>query len=163
MRVSEARVEITRFIKDCYRTGVRTALIIHGIGLKSQPRPGLLKSLVNQWLPDIENVLAFHTAQKISRWHGRNLCHDSEKSKCKTSDQRTKSETVDRIPLSYCGQQYRNILCVFGKKITHLSLVAVLATSLIAWAPNAHADDSNTEQPQRIILVIADGNGFFLI
>ncbi|WP_126794325.1 DNA endonuclease SmrA [Aliidiomarina haloalkalitolerans] len=67
MRVSEARVEITRFIKDCYRTGVRTALVIHGIGLKSQPRPGLLKSLVNQWLPDIENVLAFHTAQK---YHG---------------------------------------------------------------------------------------------
>ncbi|MCH8502260.1 MAG: DNA endonuclease SmrA [Aliidiomarina sp.] len=65
MRVSEARIEISRFIKECYRTGVRTALIIHGIGLKSQPRPGLLKSLVNQWLPDIENVMAFHSAQKF--------------------------------------------------------------------------------------------------
>ncbi|MCH8502261.1 MAG: alkaline phosphatase [Aliidiomarina sp.] len=46
------------------------------------------------------------------------------------------------------------------QKITHLSLVAVVATSLFAWAPNAHADDSTSVQPQRIILVIADGMGF---
>ncbi|WP_194756960.1 DNA endonuclease SmrA [Aliidiomarina indica] len=64
LRVREARREVAGFINECYRTGVRTALIIHGLGVKSQPRPALLKSLCNQWLPDLEPVLAFHTAQK---------------------------------------------------------------------------------------------------
>ncbi|TRW50296.1 DNA endonuclease SmrA [Aliidiomarina halalkaliphila] len=64
LRVREARREVAGFIMECYRTGVRTALIIHGLGLKSQPRPALLKSLCNQWLPDLEPVLAFHSAQK---------------------------------------------------------------------------------------------------
>lgn len=65
MRVSQARKEVAGFINECYRTGVRTALIIHGQGLKSQPRPALLKSLCNQWLPELEPVLAIHSAQKF--------------------------------------------------------------------------------------------------
>lgn len=65
LRVSEARREVASFIKECYRTGVRTALIIHGQGLKSQPRPALLKSLCYQWLPELEHVLAIHSAQKF--------------------------------------------------------------------------------------------------
>ncbi|RUO23650.1 DNA endonuclease SmrA [Aliidiomarina iranensis] len=65
LRVSEARREVASFIQECYRTGVRTALIIHGQGLKSQPRPALLKSLCHQWLPELEPVLAIHTAQKF--------------------------------------------------------------------------------------------------
>ncbi|WP_157981316.1 DNA endonuclease SmrA [Aliidiomarina sanyensis] len=64
LRVREARREVAGFIADCYRRGIRTGLIIHGLGLKSQPRPALLKSLCNQWLPELEPVLAFHTAQK---------------------------------------------------------------------------------------------------
>lgn len=64
LRVREARREVAGFIMECYRTGVRTALIIHGLGVKSKPRPALLKSLCNQWLPDLEPVLAFHSAQK---------------------------------------------------------------------------------------------------
>lgn len=67
MRVQEARVEVARFIQDCYRYGVRTAVLIHGKGKRSAERPALLKSLCNQWLPELEPVLAFHTAQ---RQHG---------------------------------------------------------------------------------------------
>lgn len=64
LRVREARREVARFIADCYQRGIRTGLVIHGLGLKSKPRPALLKSLCNQWLPELEPVLAFHTAQK---------------------------------------------------------------------------------------------------
>ncbi|MFU8783471.1 DNA endonuclease SmrA [Aliidiomarina sp.] len=65
MRVTEARKEVAGFIQECYRDGVRTALVIHGQGLRSQPRPALLKSLCNQWLPELEPVLAMHSAQKF--------------------------------------------------------------------------------------------------
>ncbi|CUS47238.1 MAG: hypothetical protein HLUCCO02_07230 [Idiomarinaceae bacterium HL-53] len=64
MRVKEARIEVARFIQDCYRYGVRTCMLIHGKGKRSPERPALLKSLCNQWLPELEPVLAFHTAHK---------------------------------------------------------------------------------------------------
>ncbi|MCC5855642.1 MAG: DNA endonuclease SmrA [Idiomarina sp.] len=67
MRVKEARTEVARFIEDCHRYGIRCATLIHGKGKRTPERPALLKSLCNQWLPELEPVLAFHTAQ---RGHG---------------------------------------------------------------------------------------------
>lgn len=64
MRVTEARNAVAQFITDCYQRGVRNALIMHGMGKQSTPRPALLKSLCNQWLPELSQVLAFHTADK---------------------------------------------------------------------------------------------------
>lgn len=63
----EARVALFEFIQDCHRSGVRSALIIHGQGKHSKPHPALIKSYVNKWLRELEPVMAFHSAQ---RHHG---------------------------------------------------------------------------------------------
>lgn len=39
-------------------------LIRHGIGFKNKKHPGVLKSYTNKWLQELEQVLAFHSAQK---------------------------------------------------------------------------------------------------
>lgn len=58
-----ARYALAEFIQDCYQRGVRNALIIHGLSKHSQPRPGLLRSLCAQWLPQLKPVLAIHSAR----------------------------------------------------------------------------------------------------
>lgn len=63
MTVERARQEVYQFIKDCMQNDVRTALITHGKG-ETRQQPALLKSCVAFWLPQIEDVLAFHSAQR---------------------------------------------------------------------------------------------------
>lgn len=63
LTVDKARKEIYQFIQDCVANDVRTALVTHGKG-EGRERPAILKSCVAFWLPQIEQVLAFHTAQK---------------------------------------------------------------------------------------------------
>ncbi|MEE2729582.1 MAG: DNA endonuclease SmrA [Pseudomonadota bacterium] len=64
--VEQARKEVFEFIQECNRLGVRTVMILHGKGDRSQ-QPALLKSYVNKWLPCLPAVMAFHSAQ---RHHG---------------------------------------------------------------------------------------------
>lgn len=64
MKFDEARVSLYKTIKDCHERGIRTLLVQHGLGLQSKPFPAFLKSYVNQWLRQIDMVIAFHTAQK---------------------------------------------------------------------------------------------------
>lgn len=61
--VEQSRQAVWGFIKDCYHQGVRCGLITHGKG-QGREEPAKLKSCVNHWLPQIDSVLAFHTAQK---------------------------------------------------------------------------------------------------
>jgi len=61
--VEQSRQAVWGFIKDCYQQGVRCGLITHGKG-QGREEPAKLKSCVNHWLPQIDSVLAFHTAQK---------------------------------------------------------------------------------------------------
>jgi DNA-nicking Smr family endonuclease len=61
--VEQARHEVFEFIRECSRLGVRTVMILHGKGDRSQ-QPALLKSYVNKWLPNLPAVMAFHSAQK---------------------------------------------------------------------------------------------------
>lgn len=61
--VTQARYSLAAFIYECYEKGVRNALIIHGLGKHSKPRPGLLKNLCRQWLMQLEPVLAAHSAR----------------------------------------------------------------------------------------------------
>ncbi len=63
MSVEQARLALFRFIQDCLENEIRTALITHGKG-EGRETPALLKSCVAHWLPQMEEVLAFHTAQK---------------------------------------------------------------------------------------------------
>ena len=64
--VEQSRQAVFGFIKDCTRLGLRTVMILHGKGDRSQ-QPALLKSYVNKWLPALPPVMAFHSAQ---RQHG---------------------------------------------------------------------------------------------
>ena len=65
--LKNARNTLFNFINDCQQQNVRVVLIRHGVGIKNKTKPGILKSFVNKWLPELPAVLAFHTAQ---RHHG---------------------------------------------------------------------------------------------
>lgn len=87
MTVDHARREVYQFIKDCVQNDVRTALITHGKG-ELREQPALLKSCVAFWLPQIEEVLAFHSAQKPHGGLGATyvLLRKSERKKQETRD-----------------------------------------------------------------------------
>lgn len=61
--VEMARRAVLEFVRDCMEADVRCALITHGKG-EGRKQPALLKSCVNTWLPQLREVLAFHSAQK---------------------------------------------------------------------------------------------------
>lgn len=59
--VAEARQEVYLLFKAAIKFDYRVLLITHGKGLLSNP-PARLKSYINHWLKQIDNVLAFHSA-----------------------------------------------------------------------------------------------------
>lgn len=61
--VEAARSAVFTFVRDCLEHDVRCALITHGKG-EGRQQPAVLKSCINHWLPQMEAVLAFHSAQK---------------------------------------------------------------------------------------------------
>lgn len=61
-KFEQARRAIFKRVIDAYKVGTRTLLIKHGIGLHDKPAPALLKSYVNQWLQEMPQLIAFHTA-----------------------------------------------------------------------------------------------------
>jgi len=61
--VEQSRQAVWDFLKDCQTHGIRCALITHGKG-EGREQPAKLKSCVNHWLRQVDQVLAFHTAQK---------------------------------------------------------------------------------------------------
>lgn len=69
MSVESARLAVYQFIVDCVANDVRMALVTHGKGL-GRDHPALLKSCVAHWLPELDDVLAFHTAQKYHGGYG---------------------------------------------------------------------------------------------
>lgn len=62
-KFEQARSSLFNHIVDSHKKGDRTLLIKHGLGLRSQPFPALLKSYLNQWLQQMPEVIAYHTAQ----------------------------------------------------------------------------------------------------
>ncbi len=64
MTTETARREIFEFIEGSYRYGLRSVLIIHGKGESKaeQARSSIIKGCVDQWLRDLDKVLAFHSA-----------------------------------------------------------------------------------------------------
>ena len=62
MTIEESRRSVYQFIRDCMRNDIRCALITHGKG-EGRKKPAVLKSHVAYWLPQIKEVLAFHSAQ----------------------------------------------------------------------------------------------------
>lgn len=58
---SQALDELLDFINQCNSLGIRTFLINFGRG-GQQSEANQLRSLMNIWLPNIENVMAYHSA-----------------------------------------------------------------------------------------------------
>ena len=88
LTVEQARRTLYQFIQDCLENDVRFALLTHGKG-EGRETPALLKSCVAYWLPQIEEVLAFHTAQKQHGSYGATylLLKKSERKKEINRDQ----------------------------------------------------------------------------
>ena len=63
--LKESCDRVYQTIKQSHERGVRALLIQHGQGLDSKPFPALKKSYVNHWLRELEEVIAFHTAQPL--------------------------------------------------------------------------------------------------
>ena len=61
--LEKAREAVFNFVRDCHRHDIRAALISHGKGVGRNP-PALLKSCVAFWLPQFEQVLAYHSAPR---------------------------------------------------------------------------------------------------
>ncbi len=61
--VEMARSVLYQFVRDCMEADVRCALVTHGKG-EGRKQPAVLKSCLNAWLPQLSEVLAFHSAQK---------------------------------------------------------------------------------------------------
>lgn len=85
MTIDQARNAVYQFIKDCMNNDIRCALITHGKG-EGRNLPAQLKSCLNHWLPQFEQVLAFHSAQKHHGWVGATyvLLRKSDKKKLET-------------------------------------------------------------------------------
>lgn len=64
LKFDDARLTIYSTLQECHERGIRCVLIDHGIGLNSKPFPAFMKSYVNQWLREMNMVIAFHTALK---------------------------------------------------------------------------------------------------
>ncbi|TOG46628.1 DNA endonuclease SmrA [Vibrio parahaemolyticus] len=64
--LKEARDEVVKFLKQCISMDIRTVVIVHGRGERSNP-PALMKSFVSSWLQQIQEVQCVHSAQ---RFHG---------------------------------------------------------------------------------------------
>ena len=62
--VDEARREVFQFIRDCVKFELRSVIILHGKGDRNKDQEALLKSYVAAWLPELHEVMAFHSAQK---------------------------------------------------------------------------------------------------
>ncbi len=61
--VEEARRQVFRFVGDCISHDIRNVLILPGKGDRNEGDPAVLKSYLAQWLEDLDDVQAFHTAQ----------------------------------------------------------------------------------------------------
>ena len=64
MTVEEARREVFRFLKECLHYELRTVIILHGKGDRNPEKIATIKSHLAIWLPQVDEVLAFHSAAK---------------------------------------------------------------------------------------------------
>lgn len=63
MTIDKAREVVFSFINDCVKYDLRTVIIMPGKGDRNSDDPALLKSHLIHWLPQLADVLAYHTAQ----------------------------------------------------------------------------------------------------
>jgi DNA-nicking Smr family endonuclease len=64
MTVESARKEVYSFLNDCHQYDLRVVMILHGKGDRNPDNVATLKSHLAVWLPQLDEVLAFHSALK---------------------------------------------------------------------------------------------------
>ena len=64
MIVRVARVEVANFLHECQEHNIRCARIVHGKGYGSWQKQPILKSKLNRWLQQRDEVLAFCSARQ---------------------------------------------------------------------------------------------------
>ena len=69
LKADAARDALCDFIQAKAQESKRCLLIIHGKG-GHEGAPPLIKNLVNRWLPQMDEILAFHSAQAKDGGHG---------------------------------------------------------------------------------------------
>lgn len=96
MTVEKARQEVFGFIKESLRYDLRSLLVVHGKGSHGQSDEALLKSYVNLWLPDLDEVQAFCSAQPQHGGLGAAyvLLAKSERKKQQNRDRISRGRTV---------------------------------------------------------------------
>jgi DNA-nicking Smr family endonuclease len=62
LKVDAARSQLIEFLTECRQSGYRHVIIIHGKGFRSHNKP-VIKPMVNRWLQEANEVLAFCSAQ----------------------------------------------------------------------------------------------------
>ncbi len=70
LNVEQAREALVDYIAACIKQKLRNVLIIHGTGIHNKPFPALIKSFLTQWLMEIEEVCAYHSAPKALGGNG---------------------------------------------------------------------------------------------
>ena len=65
MNATEAKQALVAFVQTAYATNARCVRIIHGKGRRSSNHGPGLKPLVNRWLRQIDEVLAFCSARPV--------------------------------------------------------------------------------------------------
>lgn len=61
--VEQARLDVLQCITESVKYELRSIIITHGKAYHAKDNVATLKSYVNTWLPQLEQVLAFHSAQ----------------------------------------------------------------------------------------------------
>ncbi|MFM2483605.1 DNA endonuclease SmrA [Celerinatantimonas yamalensis] len=69
LRTEQARDQLLTFIHRSQSKGYRCIIVIHGKGARSNP-PARMKSYVSHWLPQLEDVLAIHSALPMHGGYG---------------------------------------------------------------------------------------------
>ena len=67
---TEARLAVTLFLANCRKRDLRCVRIIHGKGLGSKNREGVLRTKVKNWLMQKDEVLAFCQARAVDGGSG---------------------------------------------------------------------------------------------
>lgn len=65
MTVAEAREQLFVFLDECQKKHARCVRIVHGKGNGSPDKIPVLKSNLNRWLRQIDDVLAFCSARQV--------------------------------------------------------------------------------------------------
>ncbi|MCL1038264.1 DNA endonuclease SmrA [Shewanella corallii] len=70
MRLRDAKEALVNGMLAAFGREERCVLLIHGKGLGNKPYPALIKSAVSSWLPQLDEVMGFHSALKEEGGNG---------------------------------------------------------------------------------------------